>query len=94
MATASIENVKKSVETEVQEDVIQLTLSKGEASALYALTGLVWSGDGSDTYAREARGVRTALLTTRQLGYIYNAEYFEVDDDGDVRAKAHKPADK
>lgn len=89
MATASKDTVKKTVETTVDEEVIQLTLTNVEARALYALVNKVWNGDGSDTYGRETSAVKAALYGTGKLGYVPSFEYFYVDSDKDVRAKSH-----
>lgn len=94
MATAKTETVKKTIKTEVDEKVIQLTLTNVEARTVLALASLVWTANESDTYVREARAVKAALRATGQLGYVDSDDYFYVDDDGDVIAKRHKSGDK
>lgn len=94
MATAKIETVTKTITTEVDEKVIQLTLTNAEARTVLALAALVWTGGGGDTYKREVFDVKATLRATGQLGYVDSDDYFYVDDEGDVIAKAHKSGDK
>lgn len=95
MALASVATVKKTVTTEIDEEVIQLALSKTEARALWALTMLIYSGDNAEsTYKRETESIKTALSAGGKLGMAWRTDYFYVDDDGDVRAKNHLAGDK
>jgi len=93
MDTATKGTVKRTVPTEVREEVFQLTLSRVEARALYALTAMVWTGSGSDTYERDIRAIREALLATRKLGMVARTDFFYVDDDDDIVGKRRLPVD-
>lgn len=68
MADAKIETVKKSVETEVQEDVYTLTLNRDEAQTLYTLLGNI-AGSASTTYNKHTYSIWSALGKSRGIRY-------------------------
>lgn len=92
MAKATVATAVETVKTEVQEEVIQLTMSKLEARALMALANLPYGT--VDTYNREINEVRRAIQTAGRFGYIATSNYFRVDDEGDIKALERKAADK
>lgn len=68
MADAKIETVKKSVETEIQEEVYTLILSKDEAQTLYTLLGNI-GGSVTATYNKHTYSVWNALGKSRGIRY-------------------------
>lgn len=93
MAKASVDTVTKTVTEEVDEEVIQLTLTKTEARALYALSLFV-SGDQATTYHREITSIRNAVGLTGKLGYVQYYNMFQADDGGVLKARPHLTGDK
>lgn len=91
MAKATVNTAVEIVKTEVREEVIQLTLSKLEARALMALTGFPYGGN--TTYNREIQSIRRAVNAAGKFGYIPASNYFRIDNEGDIEAQAHRPAD-
>jgi hypothetical protein len=92
MAKATVGTVSKTVTTEVEEEVIQLTLSKVEARALHALTQFVY-GNRSATYNREISDVRKELHAAGGRGAIAARSYFDESSWGGIEAKSHLPGD-
>lgn len=86
MAKATVDTVTKTVETKVEEEVIQLTLSKTEANVMYALGAFV-AGDVKYTYNRDVKAVRRALERAGVTDWWGN--YFKGGFDSTVRALSH-----
>lgn len=61
MATAKTDTVKKTVEKEVQEEVVTLTMSREEAKVLRAALGCIAGRGLRPTYARDTSKIRNAL---------------------------------
>lgn len=86
MATASVDTVTKTVTSEVDEEMVQLTLSKTEARVVSALTAFV-AGDPSTTYRKDIRAVRLALVAAEISAY--SGEYFSRDSNGRITANPY-----
>lgn len=83
MANAKIETITKTVETEIEEEVYNLTLSKDEAQTLYALLGLV-GGSASTTYNKHTYSIWNALGGSRGIVYkgfssLFTIAYNRID---------------
>lgn len=77
MADAKIETVKKSVETEIQEEVYTLTLSKDEAQTLYTLLGNI-AGSATTTYNKHTYSIWNSLGGARGIRYRGFSNFFTI----------------
>lgn len=86
MATASVDTVIKTVTSEVDEEMVQLTLSLMEANVIKAMTAFV-GGDPNTTYRKDIAAVRRALTVAGVSGF--STEYFSRDSNGRITAKSY-----
>lgn len=86
MATASVDTVTKTVASEVDEEMVQLTLSKTEANVISALTAFV-GGDPYTSYRKDIAAVRRALRLADIMAY--SGDYYTRNSAGRITANSY-----